>query len=157
MTKEKLFMDRKASDNKYLHRDFHLSADIGIAYVGNNYGDDAVKEYLVQFTKSYFAKLASEVKERGLIALKDYLHKIFNAEEKSDYIQTDLTNNQLRVKVVRCPAIEYMQSVGKTPSKWYGETTKTVYLELAKMCGLNFNLIFYDQKTGSSEYVFYKW
>ena len=148
MDKEILFMDRKASDNKYLHRDFHLSADIGIAYVGNNYGDDAVKEYLVQFTRSYFAKLVDAVKLRGLIAIEEYLHRIFTAEEKSDYIQTSLINNKLAVKIIKCPAIEYMKSVGRTPSKWYGETTKTVYPELANMCGVSFNMISYTLLQG---------
>ena len=27
---EKLHIERKAADNKYLHKDFHVSADIGI-------------------------------------------------------------------------------------------------------------------------------
>ena len=156
MAKERLFMDRKASDNKYLHRDFHISADIGIAYVGNNYGDDAVKEYLVQFTRSYFVKLAEEVKARGLIAIEEYLHRIFTAEERANYLLTELTDSELKVKIIKCPAIEFMLSTGRTQSKWYGETTKTVYPELAKMCGVNFNLITYDEKTGSAEYIFYK-
>ncbi len=155
MAKERLFMDRKASDNKYLHRDFHVSADIGIAYVGNNYGDDAVKEYLVQFARSYFSLLAQNVKENGLIELDKYFHKIFDAEEKGNYISAELTEKSLKVKILKCPAIEFMKESGRTPSKWYGETTKTVYPELAKMCGVKFDLISYDDETGAAEYVFY--
>lgn len=156
MDKEILFMDRKASDNKYLHRDFHLSADIGIAYVGNNYGDDAVKEYLVQFTRSYFAKLVDAVKLRGLIAIEEYLHRIFRAEEKENYLQTELTEQQIKVKIIKCPAIEYMKSAGRVPSKWYGETTKTVYPILAEMAGIKFDLISYNEDTGAAQYIFYK-
>ena len=76
MAYEHLKIDRKASDNKYLHRDFHVSADIGIAYVGRYYGDNGVKEYLTDFTKSYYQKLVEEIKEFGLIALEKYLKKI---------------------------------------------------------------------------------
>lgn len=155
MAKERLFMDRKAADNKYLHRDFHLSADIGIAYVGNNYGDDAVKEYLIQFTRSYFSLLAKKIKENGLVELDKYLHKIFDAEEKGDYITTELTEKSLKVKIAKCPAIEFMKDSGRTPSKWYGETTKIVYPELANMSGIKFDLISYDDSTGAAEYVFY--
>ena len=39
----KRVMDRRAADNKYLHRDFHVSGDLGIQYVGERYGDNGVK------------------------------------------------------------------------------------------------------------------
>jgi len=58
---EKLFIDRKASDNKYLHRDFHVSADNGITYVGKKYGDEAVKEYLTQYAKSFYKLLVGKI------------------------------------------------------------------------------------------------
>ena len=31
---EKLFIDRKASDNKYLHKTFRVTTDIGITCLG---------------------------------------------------------------------------------------------------------------------------
>ena len=55
-----LVMERKASDNKYLHRDFHISADNGIEYVGKKYGDEGVKEFLSDFARSYFQLLVKE-------------------------------------------------------------------------------------------------
>jgi hypothetical protein len=37
----KLVMDRRAVDNKYLHRDFFISTDTGLRYLGSRYGDAA--------------------------------------------------------------------------------------------------------------------
>lgn len=156
MAYEHLKIDRKASDNKYLHRDFHVSADIGIAYVGRYYGDNGVKEYLTDFTKSYYQKLVEEIKEFGLIALEKYLKKIFIAEEKEEYLITSLNGQVLKVRVVKCPALEYFKQIGHSVSKWYGETTKTVYSALADMFGGSFNLKYYNEEDGSAEYEFIK-
>ena len=71
---EKLHIERKASDNKYLHKDFHISADIGITYVGENYGDRAVKDYLTQYTKSFYKLLAEDVNKNGLKSLEENLN-----------------------------------------------------------------------------------
>lgn len=32
-----LQMERKASDNKYLHKDFHVTLDLGITYIGGTF------------------------------------------------------------------------------------------------------------------------
>ena len=54
----KQVMDRKASDNKYLHKDFHVTLDIGIDYIGKHYGEDAVKEYLIRFADAYYRPMS---------------------------------------------------------------------------------------------------
>ena len=156
MEKEHLIMERRAADNKYLHRDFHVTADIGISYVGEHFGDEGVKEYMVQYAKSFYSRLANEVKSVGLSAIDSYLHDIFRREEREDYIETKLTERELLVKIKRCPAIEFMKTeAGHTPSVWYGETTKTVYPVLAEMAGLGFELISYDEEWGAAEYRFF--
>ena len=151
---EKLFIEKKASDNKYLHRDFFVTGDIGIAYVGETYGDEAVKEYLEQYAKSYHKLLAEEVKKNGLVALKAYFDNVYEKEEWSEYFQADLSEKMLTVKVKKCPAVTYMTSIGHTPSKWYKETVYTVYATLAKMCNLAFEVVYYDEETGKTEFMF---
>jgi hypothetical protein len=47
-------MRRKASDNDYLHRDFHLTLNMGIEYLREKFGDEAVGEYLEQFYEYEF-------------------------------------------------------------------------------------------------------
>ena len=151
---EKLHIERKAADNKYLHRDFHVSADIGITYVGENYGDSAVKDYLTQYAKSFYKLLAEDVKKKGLIALKENFENVYKKEEWSEYLHTTLTENELKVKIDKCPAVTFMRSAGHTPSKWYKETTYTVYAVLAEMCGLDFIVNYYNEDDGSTEFEF---
>lgn len=59
MTKE--VMERKASDNKYLHKDFHNIMNLGIEYIHEKYGEESVREYLIQFASSYYAPLKSAI------------------------------------------------------------------------------------------------
>ena len=154
MEKEKLFIERKAADNKYLHRDFFVTGDIGIAYVGETYGDEAVKEYLEQYAKSYYSLLIKEVEKQGLQAIKDYFANVYKKEEWSQYLCMEITSNMLTVTVEKCPAVMYMKSIGHTPSKWYKETVYTVYKTLANMCGLAFKVEYYDEKDGSTKFIF---
>ena len=156
MSNVHLVMERKASDNKYLHRDFHVTADIGISYVGEHYGDAGVREYLQAYAHSFYSKLASRIRTEGLSALSDYLSGIFEREERQSYIQTELSADALRVKIEKCPAIEAMRALGHTPSVWYSETTKTVYSALAEMAEVTFELVSYCEDTGAAEYIFRK-
>ena len=154
--KEHLKIERKAQDNKYLHRDFHITADIGIAYVGELFGDEGVKEYLTQYAKSAHKLLAEEVKKDGLNALRGYFENIYLAEERPEYISAEADENSLRIRISRCPAIEFMKENGHQPTKWYGQTVTTVYPVLAEMCGLKFELKRYDDQTGAAEFLFKK-
>ena len=151
---EKLHIERKASDNKYLHRDFHVSADNGITYVGENYGDDAVIEFLTQYAKSFYSLLVKEVKEKGLKALEDDFINVYKKEEWTEYLHTVLTEDCLTVTVDKCPAVTFMKSIGHTPSKWYKQTTYTTYKVLADMCNLDFVVNYYSEEDGSTEFVF---
>ena len=151
---EKLHIERKASDNKYLHKDFHISADIGITYVGENYGDRAVKDYLTQYTKSFYKLLAEDVNKNGLKSLEENFINVYNKEEWRKYLHTELTEDKLNVKIDKCPAVVFMKSTGHTPSKWYKETTYTVYAVLAEMCGLEFTVNYYNEEDGSTEFEF---
>lgn len=149
----KIIMDRRAGDNKYLHRDFHLTADVGIRYVGDNYGDEGIKEYLTDYTLSFYKLMIADIKEKGLVVLKEYLEKIYAAEEAEDALSVTLSDNELHVNIKYCPAVTYMKSQGRTPSKWYIETTRIVYDVIAKECGYVFNLISYSEEDGKSEWV----
>lgn len=144
---EKKVMERKASDNKYLHRDFHCTLNIGIDYLGRRYGTDAVKEYIVRFVHSYY-------KPMDLDGLEKYFKDIFEAEESSDLLKLTRTESSLKVDIEECPAIKFMRSIGDEPSQWYGLTTTLLYAELAKVCGLQFTLYSYEPQTGRAGFEF---
>jgi Fic family protein len=79
-----------------LHKDFHVTADIGISYVGENYGDDAVKEYLTQYAKSFYKLLVEEVKKNGLKALEDDFINVYRKEECLEDLHVELTEDALK-------------------------------------------------------------
>ena len=153
---EKLVMDVKASDNEYFHRDFHISGDRGLRYVGEKYGDDAVREYLRRFTESYFAPLIGKIKASGLSALKEHIENIYSIEKCPGNVTCDLENGVLSVKVSECPGAVYMKSCGYDPSKWYIENTRTVNRVIAENSGYEFELTSYDESNGAAEYIFSK-
>ncbi len=149
-------MDKRAADNKYLHRDFHVSGDTGLKYVGEKYGDNGVKEYLRRFAATFYTPLVASVKEKGLIALKEHIENTYETEEASEVLKTTLTEKELLVEIAYCPAIAYMNSIGYTPSKWYIEETRTVNETIADNADLGFELISYDDKTGKAAYRFFR-
>lgn len=151
---EKLIMERKAADNKYLHRDFHVTADQGIRYIGEQFGDDAVVEYLSNYAEKFYSPLIQEIREKGLLPLKQYFEKIYLAEEASEVLTVSMTDNKLTVQISQCPAVRFMKSIGHTPCKWYGETVNTVYRVIAEKAGMNFSLACYEDETGKTEFSF---
>lgn len=153
---EKLFIERKASDNKYLHKDFHVTADIGIAYVGENYGDVAVIEYLTAYSKSFYKPLIKEILKDGLIPLKKNFEEVYKKEEWLEFFHAELLGDKLSVTIDKCPAVTFMKESGHIPSKWYKETTYTVYGVLAKECGLKFNVEYYNEEDGATKFSFWR-
>ena len=149
-------MDRKAADNKYLHRDFHVSSDAGLAYVGRRWGDSGVQEYLQRFTVSWYSPLIAEIKTRGLMALQEHMEKIYSTEDALEVLHILKSENELHITVDRCPGVSYMRSTGYEPSPWYRELTSTVNRIIAKESGLQFEMISYDDETGKAVYRFYK-
>lgn len=145
----KLVMENKKDESVYLHLDFHEAVDNAISYIGENYGDAGVKEYLTDYAHSYFTPMS-------LSQIKDYFVTLYSAEQASDVLTTQLSGQRLTIKISACPAITYFRSYGRAPSKWFSETTKTLYKELANLSGLGFELKFYDEDTGAAEFSFFK-
>ncbi|MEA4824576.1 MAG: hypothetical protein VB111_10755 [Clostridiaceae bacterium] len=151
-----LVMDCHASDHKYLHRDFHASVDNGIRYVGEHYGDNSVRELLRRYTLAYHKPLIDAIRRDGLAKMRDYLADIYEKEEASDALSCTLDDTELTVAVGYCPGIRYMRSVGTEPSKWYIETTRTVYETIGDAVGVGFELIRYDEQTGRAAFRFFR-
>ena len=143
---EKLVMERRAYDNKYLHRDFHATMDIGVAYIGDHFGEEKVDAYLAQYVKTRYTPMT-------LQQLQDYFVAIYKAEEAETWLHTELKDGKLSVKIDRCPGLDYLNAHGGA-SKWYYKTTTVLYAELAKLCGLEFQMGSYDATTGEADFAF---
>ncbi|MFA5341971.1 MAG: hypothetical protein WC332_09350, partial [Clostridia bacterium] len=91
----KLIMERKMGDNLYLHKDFHASMDIALAYIDKRYGKEGIEEYLARFTDSYHKGLIGKIQEEGLSVFKDYLVSIFAIEECADCLKVTMNEESL--------------------------------------------------------------
>ena len=146
MAKE--IMRRKASDNVYLHKDFHAALSAGLDYLHRNYGEQAVKDFLRQFTLIFYSPLRKALKERGLSALKEHFEKIYR--EEGGMIEIELSEDQMILKVQACPAVMHMRKHGYTVSSLFHETTKTVNEAICEDTDFFAELLAYEAQTGAS-------
>ena len=151
-----VIMDRKASENEYFHRDFHSSMNMGIHYVGENYGMDAVREYLTRYTNNVYSKVIEDIKIRGLQAIADKIQDTYTKEKASDALVLDMTDDTLNVSILYCPAVKHLHSTGRVVTKWYRYTTEIVMEVLAAAAGYRFTMESYDEETGAAKYSFAK-
>lgn len=152
MSKE--IMDRRAADNAYLHRDFHISMKMALDYCHQRYGDEGVLEYLRTFSSRYFKPLSDEIRSRGLAPLVAYFKEIYAAEEAE--VETILKGNVLTVRIPRCPAVTHLVSKGHDIPPYYDGTTLVVYEEICRDTGVRFVLDEYDRRTGRCAMRFIK-
>lgn len=151
-----VIMDRKASENEYFHRDFHSSMNMGIAYLGDQYGLEAVEEYLTRYTNNVYRTTIAAIQKDGLAALENTITETYAKEKAPEALQTVLYGDTLQVTVHFCPAVKHLQETGRAVSKWYRYTTESVMAALANTTGLTFTMDRYDEATGAAAYTFRK-
>jgi hypothetical protein len=153
MAKE--IMTRKASDNEYLHKDFHISMNRGIDYLHKKYGEQAVRDYLRRFGKKFYAPLTEDLNKRGLIALKEHFEKIYQVERSQAEI-TIKDDAELIISVEQCPAVEHIRKNNVQITELFYETTKTVNEAICEGTPYSFELIGYNPETGGGKQRFYR-
>lgn len=141
-------MERRASDNVYLHKDFHGALSTGIEYLHTRFGEEAVRDYLRQFTSAYYSPLKKRLCKNGLSTLKDYFENMYANEDGE--ITTTLNDNELVISVRSCPAVMHMRGHGYTVAKLFRETTETVNSTLCDGTPYEAELVEYDEETGKS-------
>lgn len=151
---KKLKITRKASDNEYFHRDFHKTLDLGIKYIGEKYGEDAVTEYLTEFTETYHAPLLEQIRKEGLKALHDFIRQTYESEHASKECHMVLSDKELQVEIKECPVLRFFAKVGYEPSPWFYETTNTLNKTIADHTDLVYIPGPYDPKSGHTTYRF---
>jgi len=152
MTKQT--MRCRASDNDYMHKDFHGALSAGIEYLDRHYGAEAVREYLRGFAVSFYAPLITDITKRGLVALKEHFEAIYARE--GGRIRTVLTEDELIVEVEACPAVMHMRNHGYAVAELFSETERTVNAALCQGTPFEAELIEYDPLTGRSIQRFYR-
>ena len=147
-------MDRKAAENEYFHPDFHSSMNMGVHYVGENYGLEAVREYLTMYTNDVYGKIVEDGKARGLAAIADKIVDTYTKEKALDALSIENKGNELNVSIAYCPAVKHLKATGREVSAWYRYTTEIVMDVLAQAIGAEFFMDSYDEETGAANYHF---
>ncbi|MCX6993097.1 MAG: hypothetical protein NT011_08155 [Kiritimatiellaeota bacterium] len=147
-------MTRKASDNVYLHKDFHGALSNGIEYIHEKYGAEAVRDYLRQFAGTYYAPLKEDLIRRGLIALKEHYDKIFKAE--GGKVRFTLSDCELQIEVETNPAVQHLRAQKIPVARLFSETIRTVGEELCAGTPFAVELLAYDEASGRYAQRFYR-
>lgn len=147
-------MRREASDNAYLHQDFHGALSAGIEYLHTTCGEEAVREYLHQFARSFYAPLTAALATRGLVALEEHFSRVYELEGGS--IRVDRSEDELRIEVEACPAVMHMREHGYPVARLFRETTKTVNQAICEGTPFEAELVEYDEGTGRSVQRFFR-
>ena len=147
-------MRHKASDNVYLHKDFHGALSLGIDYLDQRGGLQAVRDYLRQFASAFYPPLTEALKRRGLVALKEHFERVYRTEGTE--VSLRLSEDELIVEVPRCPAVTYMRQHGHHVARLFHETTRTVNEAICEGTGFAAELVRYDEQTGASCQRFYR-
>lgn len=143
-----LTMHRQAADNPYLHRDFHAALNFGIRYLREQFGMEAVREYLRSFAASYYTPLRERLRAGDLTALADHIRQVYAVEEAQ--VEISQSPDELVVRVPLCPAVRHILSMGQEPDEAFVETTRTVNEALCAGTPFVAELVSYDPATGAS-------
>lgn len=143
-------------DREYFHPDFHSSLNMGLAYVGDKFGEEVLVDYLTRYTKNVYRKVIGEVRTEGLAAIERKILDTYAKEKTPDAVKTELTADSLTVTVSYCPAVKHLHKTGREVTKWYPYSTTVIMSVLAEAAGYQFTMDSYDAETGAAQYRFDK-
>lgn len=150
----KELMERRASDNEYLHRDFHGALSSALIYLEQRFGPEAVRDCLREFARKYYAPLREEMAERGLKAMADRLRRVYELE--GGEVRLEMTDDALIVEVEKCPAVTHMREHGYEVAPMWRETISSVNAAICEGSAYAFELLEYCEETGASRGRFFR-
>ena len=150
----KQIIEQKAADNTYYHKDFHIALNYGIDYLHKSFGEDSVREYLVQFANAYFAHLKKALREKGLLVIKEHYENIYKIENA--VFDMNISPDELHIHLSESPAVMYIKANGHPVSSLYRETVITVNKEICRNTPYDCELIEYEQENGAYKLRFFK-
>ena len=128
--------------------------NMGIHYLGENYGEEAVREYLTRFAERVYVAQLKLVAEEGITALAKIITDTYIKEKAQDRVKCEIKGGKLTVKISACPAVTHLRATGREVSPWFKYTTTVVMERFSKAVGKQFDLGFYSEEDGSAEYSF---
>jgi hypothetical protein len=128
--------------------------NILLKYIYENFGKNELINYLSQYAEAYYKPLNQELRAGSIDALNKYFTDIYEIEEWS--VKIVYKENLLTIEQDTCPGITQIKVKGDTPCPYYSETYNTVYKSLCKNTPFEYELEYFDEKTGACKQVFRK-
>jgi len=142
----KQVMRQTAAEHEYLHKDFHGALSAAIDYLEARHGAEAVREYLRQFARTYYAPLTEAIRRLGLGPLRDHVASLYRIEGGQAAIEA--TADEMVVHVAACPAVAHMRARVYPVARLFRETTRTVNEAICEGTPFQAELVEYDERTG---------
>ena len=147
-------MTRTAADNVYRHMDFHGALSTGIAWIEQQYGAEAVREYVRRFARQFYASVTADIRARGLGALRRHLHLLYTREGGS--VRIESSGGELLLEVSRNPAVDHMRAHGYEVAPLFFETSRTLFEALCENTPYAVQWQGWDQETGRCSARFFR-
>jgi len=145
-------MERKASDNKYLHKDFHLALNLMMQYLYDNFGKEALVNYLEDYSRAFYSLINKELKTGDISVLARYFTDIYRKEEWP--VRINSGKDFVEIEQDACPAMSHIIQKGSNPCPHYAETYNTVYKTLCENTPFEYTLEYFDERTGACRQAF---
>jgi hypothetical protein len=150
----KEIITRKASDNPYFHKDFHIALNYGINYLHDNFGEEAVREYLAQFAASYYSLLKKSLLENGLVTIKEHYEKTYKIEDAE--FKINYSPDEMNIHLFASPAVMHIKGGGHPVSPVFHETVLTVNKEICRNTPFECEMMAYNDENGAYKLRFYR-
>ncbi len=147
-------MTRKSSDNPYLHKDFHILLNHGIDYLHKNIGEEAVREYLTQFASAYYSPFKRDIKNKGLLAIKEHYERIYEIE--GALFDINFSQDELIIHLQASPAVMHIKAKGHPVSELYRETVATVIKTICQDTTYDSEMLEYHEDNGAYRIRFFR-
>ncbi len=145
---------QNSSDNPYFHKDFHVALNYGIKYLNQRFGEETVKEYLIQFVVNYHGPLKKALMEKGLVAIKAHYEKNYKIE--SAVFEMNFSQDDLVIYLSESPAVMHIKAEGHQVSSLYQETVITVNKEICRNTSYDCKMLEYNHENGAYRIRFFK-
>lgn len=128
-----------------VHKDFHGALSFGLTFLRKRYNEDGVREFLSGLSATVYKPLVEGIQTRGLAALRDHWQEVFALEDGE--IELQESEEELVLRVHRCPAIAHMQENNYAIAEHYCEHTRIVNEAVCGAAGYE-SEVAYDQQKG---------
>lgn len=145
---------RKAADNPYFHKDFHIALNYGIEYLHEKFGEEAVREYLAQFADSYYSLLKESLMKKGLIVLKEHYEEIYKTEGAE--FKINFSSDEMSINLFASQAVQHIKARGHSVSPVFHETILTVNKEICRNTSFDCEMTRYNDDNGSYTLHFFR-